>query len=164
MESGAVVLDDPIEETQLSTKPEQLEPVELALLDLERANLAGVCNRTSIDAEALLSTEPVASAHGPRLRLSRVLPIAAAIGVAACVWGVMFKVQLDAIRPSAATVPVVAQVEGSSPTFAFVTCLAGPSGSTSAECRPHDFNDDGNVDLADFSRYQLAFAAPSRTR
>lgn len=152
------------EETQLSMKPEQLDAVELAMLELEQANLAGVFDRTSIDAEALLAAEPVTSVRGPRLRLSRVLPIAAAIGVAACVWGVMFKAQLDSIRPRATTTPVVARVKANSPTLAFVTCLAGPSGSTSAECRPHDFDDDGNVDLADFSKYQLAFAATSRTR
>ena len=42
----------------------------------------------------------------------------------------------------------------------FTTCAYGPGLEPSAECVPYDFDSDGDVDLADYGRFQIAL--PSR--
>lgn len=37
-------------------------------------------------------------------------------------------------------------------------CLLGPGGGLGAGCDCHDADDDADVDLADFNRFQAAFA------
>jgi hypothetical protein len=40
------------------------------------------------------------------------------------------------------------------------TCLTGPAGGFSADCRCFDFDDDGHIGLKDFAIFQAAFGAP----
>jgi hypothetical protein len=40
---------------------------------------------------------------------------------------------------------------------AFFACLTGPGGGVGPECGDFDADDDGDVDLTDFARFQQAF-------
>jgi hypothetical protein len=44
---------------------------------------------------------------------------------------------------------------------AFFTCMTGPGGGVNQGCRPFDFTSDEDVDLADWTAFQLRFSGPS---
>ncbi len=136
----------------------QLDPVEELLLDLGTADNGGVFRRTRVDARTLLVQEHAVGSSGVRRVTLRLLPVAACLAMAFGVWGWMFNSQLNELRErklaaaNQTTTIRVAAVD-------FSSCLNGPShGALAYDCREHDYDADGDVDLADFSAYQLAFA------
>jgi hypothetical protein len=130
---------------------EQLDVIETALLELEAADAAGAFERTSVDGRSILAVGPDAarttlSARRRALRVVlRSLPVAAALALVVGVWGWMFSAELSRIS---------GQVN-------FQKCFGGPTSARMTECSEHDYDADGDVDLADFSAYQLAFAGES---
>ena len=148
---------------------EHLEPIESALLELDDAERASVFSRTAVTAEELIAqshaNQPMVLSRHTVAWLSSV---AAVVLLAAGVWTVMFKYQLDDLRSSARMVDSSASdAAGHDPCDGnFLNCFSGPESVVLAmRCDLHDYDADGDVDLADFRSYQIhCNRPPSLTR
>ena len=141
----------------------QLDPVENRLVELRAAEEAGVFNRTELDAEALLRGGLAARpAFHWRFAL-RWVAMAAAVALAVGVWSTMFASKIGEGRGGHAALPVT-QADTGKANGEFIGCFAGPSERRAKDCRSYDYDSDGDVDLADFRAYQVAYAGPTRTR
>lgn len=142
----------------MTGRHEQLDPIEDALLELKGAERAGVFDRTRLDAETLVRVDAVPGQLARRIVGARWLSAAAVIALAVGVWGVVFKSPPlstsnpnDLVHDVASPVDEFDLCDGS-----ILRCLSGPSDIVVASgCRPHDYDADGDVDLADFRSYQL---------
>lgn len=143
----------------------QLDPLERDLLELEEAERDGVFSRTRVDHRMLLTPEP--DFHG-LLRLGAMRrwgAVAAAVVLVVGVWSAMFTLEIQEVRRSR----MIAENGrgGAARTIArgdMLNCIGGPSEPALNECRRHDYDSDGDVDLADFQSYQLAYAGPASGR
>lgn len=134
---------------------QRLDPVEETMLELDAGERAGLFGRTQIDGRLLL-LQPVRL--GSRRLVFRLLPAAAAAVIAIGVWTWMFRVELAGLRRdngvSAGTVAGVPAKDYRS----FYACHNGPTEGLVSGCLGQDYDADGDVDLADFGAYQLAYA------
>jgi len=138
-------------------KQSNISPIEDALLELDAADKARLFRRTSVDADALLCGSVVRS---PWRFALRALSTAAAVLLVVGVWSLTS--QPGAVRHlgDAGSGIMVAQ----SPVAhggAFHECFGGPTGALPSSCLDHDYDTDGDVDLADFGAYQLTFSGKS---
>ncbi|MCH8147676.1 MAG: hypothetical protein IH987_06725 [Planctomycetes bacterium] len=153
----------------MTKEHEHLEPVESALLELDQAERATVFARTPVSAEELIApshaNQPMVLSRHTLVWLSSV---AAVVLLAAGVWTVMFRYQLDHLRSSAGMVDSSASgAAGDDPCDGnFLNCFSGPESVVLAmRCDLHDYDADGDVDLADFRSYQInCNRPPSLTR
>lgn len=127
---------------------EQLEKALAEVLDAERA---GVFRNTMVQSVRESSGIPLVGS--PRFWV----PLAAAAALAFGVWGLMFARYLGEIREQAAQNSAILRTE--SLAVAFSGCMNGPGIAGNATCARLDLDSDGDVDLADFSRSQLASAS-----
>jgi hypothetical protein len=125
--------------------------IEEALLELSEAEEARLFHRTPIKADALLRRR---SGRSPLRVVLRTLSAAAALALVVGLWS--WTSHLGGGR-SDGQGGLVAQLPAVSP-GAFHECFAGPTGVLPVSCRDHDSDADGDVDLADFGAYQLAFS------
>ena len=145
----------------MNTNRNDLEALEKALLELDAAERAGLFQRTSLDTQRLLarSLQPERAAAW-RLAL-RLLPVAAAVAMAIGVWSWMFTHEPSAPRGPDTVATAPADAFGGSD-GSFYECFGGPSEAPATGCREFDYDADGDVDLADFGTFQLAFADTTR--
>lgn len=148
---------------------EHLEPIESALLELGEAERASVFARTPVTAEELITCS---QANRPMVLSRRTLvwlsSVAAVVLLAVGVGSVMFKYQLDHLRGSAGIAEGLASgAGGNDPCDGnFLNCFSGPEAVVLAmRCDVHDYDSDGDIDLADFRNYQInCNRPPSLTR
>jgi hypothetical protein len=141
----------------------QLDGIEQALLELEAAEQAGLFQRTRIDTSGLLAEPvPVRRAGSSRMAL-RLLPVAAAVCLAVGLWTMRPGTQTDLYTPNPTTTNSLALSDSGACDANFSLCLGGPSDGVQPTCMAHDYDADGDVDLADFRAYQLAYVRPSQT-
>lgn len=150
-----------------------VDGIERALLELRSLDEHHVEARTPVDAAALLQQTPGAEGGGSGFHVLRWYKVAAVIALAAVSWSVMFSYELSSIRSKAGlsqtiladhtpsgepTVPLPQEggCDGS-----FIGCFTGPSDAMASSCAPHDYDGDGDVDLADFMRFQLDCTGPA---
>ena len=140
----------------MTSRQEQLDPIEDALLELKDAEQATVFSRTRLDAESLVRVDAAPGRFARRIVGARWLSAAAVIALAVGIWGLVFR------SPSTSTtspngIATIALVDEFDPCDgSILRCLSGPSDIVLASgCRPHDYDADGDVDLADFGSYQL---------
>ncbi len=138
----------------------QFDPIEGALEELRSAEQAGVFGKTSVDTSTLVSA-PVRLA-GRRLAL-RLAPLAAAVVLAVGLGSWMFMAELGTVRHRAEMASAPANTRQDSHAATLAECLAGPREVVATACGQVDYDSDGDVDLADVSAYQLAFAGPARS-
>ncbi len=137
----------------------KLDPVEEAMLELDAGERAELFRRTQFDGRRFL-IQPVRS--GSRRLVFRLLPAAAVAVIAVGVWSWMFSVELAGLRRGngvSAGALAEAPTEGYR---SFYDCHGGPTEGFVSGCRSQDYDADGDVDLADFGAYQLAYAASRR--
>ncbi len=140
----------------------QLDPVEEALLELQDADRARLFRRTRVD-EARLVADPVtARSSGSRRGAIRLLPVAAALVMAIGVWSWMFSAEFAETRRAQDASPTLLADASTPDPGSFHKCFAGPTAGTSSSCQELDYDSDGDVDLADFGAYQLAYADTAR--
>jgi hypothetical protein len=145
-----------------------LDPVETLLRDCSQAEQAGVFNATRIDTTRLAQRATVdgssslrldaIKAH-PALWRFRWLSVAAAVALAIGVGGWLFSHEIHQIRGRLAIKPVQAQTCDEA---LAVGCQSGPARSFVAGCEACDTDHDGDVDLFDRGRLQLAVVAAAR--
>ena len=153
----------------MTKENEHLEPIESALLELGDAERASVFSRTPVSAEKLIAqshtNQPVVLSRRTLVWLSS---LAAVVLLAVGVGSIMFKYQLDHLRGSAGMVEGPASgAGGNDPCDGnFLNCFSGPESVVLAmRCGVHDYDADGDVDLADFRSYQIhCNRPPSLTR
>ena len=138
----------------------QFDPIEGALEELCAAERAGVFARTCVDTSTLVSA-PVRLA-GRRLAL-RLVPLAAAVVLAVGAGSWMFMAELGTVRHRVDMASTPANTPQDSRTATLAECLAGPRELMATGCGRLDYDSDGDVDLADVSAYQLAYAGPARS-
>ena len=148
----------------MSNDREHLDPIERALLELQAAEEANLFSRTGLDAGALLRAGAAPVGYAVGRTLLRWLSAAAVLGIAVGIWGLIFTTDhgpnLDA-DGIAHTVVLpggdLAPCDGG-----FFGCFSGPRNdpAPSGRCRTHDYDSDGDVDLADYGAYQLAYVDP----
>ena len=139
---------------------DQLDPIERALWTLDDAEHSGLFQRTSVSADELMRTSGDMGLFGlPKWSL-RLVPLAASVLLAVGLGGWMFKRELSRVRDARgdASTIVVAAVSQSN-WSAFHKSFTGPKGAQTAVVDDHDLDADGDVDIADFSKYQLALAS-----
>ncbi len=155
----------------MTRKPEHLDPIEALLREAAAAEQAGVFRATELNAERLLRESsqalvPLSVSIGRKW-----IPVAAAIGIAAILWPVMYSREFSNIREEVRlaqhgavgdSAPEDSAAGGSDVVLAshISGCVAGPEAGGGQPCHDYDFDADGDIDLADFSRYQLAYAVP----
>lgn len=133
---------------------EQLDPLEQMLGELGEAEGAGVFRRTFVNSASLVG------GARPRIRLFGTRKLAW-IPAAACVM-LAIGVGTLALKSGVAPIGGFAQFVGNvSPAvpgelIGFHECLGGPGGAAVNGCLVHDYDSDGDVDLADFTAYQSA--------
>ncbi len=143
----------------------QLDPLERHLLELKQAERDGVFSRTRVDDRMLRTPEPDVN---PTLRLGvmrRWGTVAAAVVLVVGVWSAMFTFKIHDVRRSRHIVEN--RGGGAARVIApgdILRCIGGPSEPAGNQCRRHDYDSDGDVDLADFQSYQLAYAGPAAGR
>ena len=146
----------------------QPDAIENALLELEAAERARVFDRTPVDSRLLAMTEPVSRSTGyagHAQRVFRLVPIAAAVGFAviAGMW------MLEG-RPVSTQSPNIVVKQGGGIDEddgcdgSILGCFSGPNKILLASCLTHDYDADGDVDLIDFSAYQVDCKRPAYTR
>jgi len=142
------------------TNQEQLDGMEEALVELRSAEEAGVFEPTDVDA-ALLVTTP---APLTRLHIRAIIgTVAAAIVLSIGIGSWMFSGEIDDLRDRAQG-PQSSQFASASDSKepcdgSFYGCMTGPADAMPSECDVHDYDEDGDVDLTDYGRYQLACIA-----
>ena len=136
-----------------------LDPIERALLTLDDAEHAGLFRRTSVSADELLRASGGMGTSGLPKWALRLVPLAASVLLAVGLGGWMFQRELARVRDAQgdASTIVVAAVSQSD-WSAFHKSFTGPKGTRTAVVGDHDLDADGDVDIADFSKYQLALA------
>lgn len=118
--------------------------------ELHDAQAAGVFRRTALPAESLFDAHATANNSKKRIPIAAWGAIAATILITVTVWGLMFSSQLSKLERGSNSGASIASVEVIS------QCLVGPIPSKSHPCASFDYDSDGDVDLADFSRHQVA--------
>ena len=142
----------------MTSREEKLDSIEEALLGLKEAERATVFDRTRLDAEALVRVDATPVPLSRRIAAVRWLSAAAVIALAAGMWGLVFR---SPVSPPSSPTGLVSNVSVPDGNFdpcdgSILRCLSGPSDIVLAVgCRPHDYDADGDVDLADFRSYQL---------
>ena len=142
------------------TEPfDQLDTLERDLLDLSEAEGAGVFQKTRVDAASLVRSAP--RHRVPLFARHRLLlvPAAACLIMVIGVWSVVFG---PATGSRNGRTPLAGNVYSGAPGAAlgeFGGCFHGPDLEQNSTCTAYDYDSDGDVDLADFTTYQMAFAA-----
>ncbi len=145
----------------MTNERNELETLEKALLELDAAERASLFQRTSLDTQRLLARSPQPErAAAWRLAL-RLLPVAAVVAITIGVWSWMFTHEPSALRGPNTVATAPADAYGGSD-GSFYECFGGPSEAPATGCREYDYDADGDVDLADFGTFQLAFADTTR--
>jgi hypothetical protein len=140
----------------------QLDPVEEALLELQDMDRARLFRRTQVDEARLVAGRVTAQSSGSRRVTMRLVPVAAALVMAIGVWSWMFSAELAETRRAQDASPVLVADATAPDPGSFHRCFAGPTAGTSSSCQELDYDSDGDVDLADFGAYQLAYADTAR--
>lgn len=144
----------------MTDEAKQLDPLEDALLELEAAEKTRLFHRTRIDSSGLL-TSAIPGNHWESGRLAlRLLPVAAAVAMAVGAGAWMFRQGINSTGSRETTIISLASAGYGS----FHSCLTGPTDGVPPECLTHDYDSDGDVDLADFRAFQVASLRPAQTR
>lgn len=143
----------------MANNRQRLDPVEEAMLELDAGERARLFCRTQIDGSRLLM-QP--ARFGSRRLIFRILPAAAVVVLAVGVSSWMFSVELAGLRRGN---DVSGGAVAEAPTKgyrSFYDCHNGPTEGLVSGCGGQDYDADGDVDLADFGAYQLAYADSTR--
>jgi|GEM_PF-2452806 len=127
--------------------------IETMLADLRDAERANVFARTPVDAKALIADAK------PTLSLSRMrrtvglLSAAAVVALSVGLWSLTAPYRGT---PNGSMVNQSSSDAGSPCDGSFVRCFSGPAPVVMASrCLAHDYDADGDIDLADYRNYQI---------
>lgn len=141
--------------------PGQLDPIERLLKEASAADQAGVFRKTAVHAERTLRESSQAPIPFSVVVGRKWIPVAAAIGIAAVLWPVMYSMEFASVRQKVQLAQRQAAENGGAVLASHISgCVAGPESGGGQPCDGYDYDADGDIDLADFSRYQLAYAVP----
>lgn len=140
----------------------QLDSIESGLVELQAMDEAGVFDSTEVDLRIVLDTPRGSSTHRLHFPARRWLSAAAMIVVAVGLWGVLFH------SPALVSPPIDITTAANAPDARFglangsiMACLSGPQDvARGTRCESHDYDADGDVDLADFQTFQVAYLGP----
>lgn len=135
-----------------------LDPIELALQNLKSAEQAHLFDRTKINARDMLQSGNDLSPTMRRIRMGMITSAAAAVILAIGVGSYLFSTEIDSLRDQRriATRTVSTNAHSSDCDGDFFECVTGPSQFVMVECNRFDYDLDGDVDMSDFSTYQLS--------
>ncbi len=151
--------------TQTSHNQDWLERL---MAEAAQAERAGVFQATEIEAASLLSRPAVRPSWFRRHQHALVgLPVAACLAFVAVlgtlhfgVPGTITQVAINDSNGESSMTSNTAPAAGHRTEDVLMSCFSGPGGGfLSAECAIADLDSDGDVDLADFSAFQLAQAS-----
>jgi hypothetical protein len=137
----------------LETEPNEANRIEALLLELREAEQCHLFRPTPARVEALMQ---------PRVARPFVFRLAAAgLALAACLalftfaltWHAGTHDQIASNSFGRATAPAAPDLLSAAVRFS--GCVAGPNTEASADCASVDYDGDGHVDLADYSRLQV---------
>ena len=139
-------------------EPQMPDPLEEALLELVAADKARLFARSNVEARRLVGREV---SRNPWHVAIRMASAAALVAMAVGLWGWMYGNHL--YQPHEGT-GVTSHAAGSTVASPgeFVRCISGPTGVSKSSCDVSDLDADGDIDLADYGRYQLAYAEITR--
>ena len=144
-------------------KQRQLDPIEKALRELGFAEQARLFQPTCVDANQLFQASQDAGPPSRRVARFWWSAVAAAVVLAVGVSSWLFQAELSAVRDRSMLASREAVTNpGDCRDWSILGCVSGPSQVASAACVAHDYDTDGDVDLADFRTYELACAGPLR--
>ncbi len=132
-------------------KPDRFDELLAEFAAAKQSGVFGTTPTTGIThGVAVVETAPQPWWLAPR----RLVPIAAAAVVAFTVWGWLIQRELGAVRERARLGNVSTLVADGGCDAAFLNCFGGSANGT-RHCTAFDFDQDGDVDLADYGVHQL---------
>jgi len=138
-----------------------LDPIESGLVELQAMNEAGVFDSTEVDPRIVLDMPRGSSTHRLRFPARRWLSAAAMIVVAVGLWGVLFHSPTLVSPPIDTTTAAAPDARFGLANGSIMACLSGPRDiAQGSRCESHDYDADGDVDLADFQTFQVAYLGP----
>lgn len=145
----------------MSNDREHLDFVESALLELQQAEGAAVFAKTPVEVDAVVRTGVASVGYGTGSRRLRWLSAAAVLAFAMGLWGLIFSADHGPAPDGKRVADGVAgwRNDLSVCESGFLGCFSGPrvGVGSPADCQKADFDSDGDVDLADYGAYQLAY-------
>ncbi len=133
---------------------EHFDRIEELGLELRKVESAGVFGRTMVDGRQLLRSQAGRGKFVASLHHLRWLSVAACLGLAVGVGSLIHRVIPSDPTDVSAVGDNVAVMDTYNPGD-FRSCFDGPSSSLTNECSFYDQDSDGDVDLADYTRFQL---------
>lgn len=135
-----------------------LDPIELALQELKSAEQAHLFDRTIINARDMLQSGNDLSPTMRRIPMGMITSAAASVILAVGVGSYLFSNEIDSLRDqrNTATHTGSTDIHSNDCDGNFFECVTGPSQLVMVECNRFDYDLDGDVDMSDFSTYQLS--------
>jgi len=127
--------------------------LEEGLLELDAASRAGLFRTTPVQPPQLTAAKKRLSHRQSFLRFWG--PVSAAAVITIGVWTIMFQ-NWRGERPKQSQTSAIGPINGEG---VFSACLTGPGQVAVASCTRHDYDSDGDVDLADYMAYQQSKGA-----
>jgi len=147
------------EEPFMTESSQHLDPIEQLIAEADQAERAGVFRASRIDAVSLVQSP--GSGEVPFFVSWRRfgVPLAACVTLAVGVGALLLSRELSGIAKqqllAANSSAAQTSPEG------FLHCLDGPEAGAVGDCSSYDFDNDGDVDLLDFSSFQSTYALAS---
>ena len=146
----------------MNERPTQHDSIESLLRELDAAERTGVFRTTPVEVDRLVAL-PSDGQRSNRFRWAmRLLPVAAMLALAVGVWSVQHGGSSPYTSAPSISSDSHASANPSLTGHDFLGCFGAPGNGVAGTCQSHDYDADGDVDLADFSAYQLAYANTSR--
>jgi len=135
-----------------------LDPIELALQELKSAEQAHLFDRTKINTRDMLQTGSDLSFTMRRIPMGMITSAAATVILAVGIGSYLFYHEIESLRDQRDTTArtVSTNTPSNDCDGDFFECVTGPSQFVMVECDRFDYDLDGDVDLTDFSTYQLS--------
>ena len=143
----------------MSESSEHLDPIEQLIAEADQAERAGVFRASRIDTVEL--TRSPGDGQVPFFVSWRRfgMPMAACFVLAIGVWAGLFNRELSNIQDRRLLADNSSG--GQTSPEGFLRCLDGPEAGAAGACSSYDFDNDGDVDLLDFSSFQSTYALAS---
>ncbi len=152
----------------MTDDPRKLDPIEQALLELEAAQHDRVFVPTRVDAVSRVPGQVERKPIEARRHALRWISAAAAVALAFGVWSWTSPMGVGTFdrgdAASGVAQPAAGRVESSGCDGSFLRCFMGPSQRVASSCLTHDYDADGDVDLADYRVFLLDCDGPAHLR
>ena len=129
------------------------DPLETMLADLRDAERANVFDHTPAEPKVLIADAQPTLSLGRMRRMAGLLTAAAVVALSVGLWSLTAQYRGS---PGGTVVDQSSSLNDRPCDGSFVRCFSGPEpGAMASRCLVHDYDADGDIDLADYRDYQI---------